>query len=678
MDHQPLYTPLDPSSRQIRLLHVVCSGFDNDFAPVICSLTTASLDDPSLKYIALSYVWGLDMSQTSLCVNGTEFKPTANLFDFLARYRKISYIVPEWELADFPLWIDAVCINQEDIPERNSQVQMMGSIYRSATRTISWLGPDDDDSETAIMTLKETFPKMMDSMQKRDLLAWLDPQQTNLWQESERHADPLNLTRNNFWHSCQSILQRAYFSRSWITQELVLSRNVIILCGQQTIPLIAFTIVWLWLHHIEGLPCPPQVDARLWSFLSTREGRRFINWGVLNKLPNLSNLMRDSLVAPEQNLALIWHELVLHARIQQATDPRDKLYSVLGILDRRFKPDYAASIESVFCDFAKEYIYAEKRLSILREAGHGIFSDTPEHPRHRLFIPSWVPDWDALSKEFTWGLIYHGEYRLYADGNPRPTLRQGGDSETTASLQERNGYHYKIVGRILTALGLVCDTTSAIRRLVGSDYSSWILFCEEYVSSYGEHSRYVTGIPVLQALARMLFLDRDPISTKTVDRSTPVEDMLRLCVLGILTLGPKDRNISARFGITSHTILVEKFLGSMELAAHLLESGELPGDFVEASTLNAHVQKLTSNWLSLVMNYVAFWTCDGYLGWGPPGMTGTDHVCVIIGCDVPVVLRRVDDHYIHIGPCWVLGLMNGEALENESNGFAKFVNFDIV
>lgn len=157
MAQQSLYTPLDPSSRQIRLLRVSCSEFDDDFAPVICSLVTASLDDPSLNYIALSYVWGLEMSHTPLLINGTDFKATANLFDFLVRYRKISYVVPGWELASVLLWIDAVCINQEDIPERNSQVQMMGAIYRSATRIVSWLGPDEDDSETAVKILRGIF-----------------------------------------------------------------------------------------------------------------------------------------------------------------------------------------------------------------------------------------------------------------------------------------------------------------------------------------------------------------------------------------------------------------------------------------------------------------------------------------------------------------------------------------
>lgn len=678
MAQQSLYTPLDSASRQIRLLRVSCSEFDDDFAPVICSLVTGSLDDPSLDYIALSYVWGFEMSQTPLVIDGTIFKATANLFEFLVRYRKISYVVPGWELANLPLWIDAVCINQDDIPERNSQVQMMGAIYRSATKTISWLGPDDGDSETAVKVLRNIFPRVNDSIRKKDLLAWLDPEKTNLWQKSVQRTNRIpGFSGNDFWDSCKQILTRAYFSRSWITQELVLSRNVVVLCGQQTVPLFAFWVIWEWLLRIQGLPCPAQVDADLWSLLSTREGRRLLGWGALNKIPNLMDLMRDSKVAPEQDLALIWHELVLHARILQATDPRDKLYSVLGMLDRKYKPDYSASIEDVFFDFATEYAHAEKRLSVLREAGHGVFSDTPEFPRHRLFVPSWVPNWDALSKEFTWGQVYHGDCRLLADGNHHLSLQQAGDSQAGPSLEGGSGCTFKIVGRTLKACGLLCDSVVAVRRL-GVDHESWFLFCKDFVSNRGAHSQYVSGIPVLQALARMMFLDLDPTSAKAIDHSTPAQDMLRLCILGIILMGSPAPSIIDKFGLASHPSLVEKFLGSGDLASHVLDPAKVPKDLVDISALRVHLPKLTSDRLSLVMNYVAFWTLDGFLGWGPPGMADGDVVCVIIGCNVPVVLRSVGDHYIHIGPCWVLGLMNGEALEKASKGLVEFSDFNIV
>ncbi|KAL1877000.1 hypothetical protein Daus18300_002609 [Diaporthe australafricana] len=603
MDQQPLYTPLDSSKRQIRLLRVSCSEFDDDFAPITCRLEVASLDDPSLNYIALSYAWGLETSTIPLVVHGTEFNITANLFGFLVRYRKLSYVVPQWELANLPLWIDAVCINQDDIPERNSQVQMMGSIYRSAIRTISWLGPDAGGSEATVKVMRQIFPKVNDSIRKKDLLAWLKPEETGLWQKDGQSGDGTTFSSGNiFWDSCREILSRAYFSRSWITQELVLSRNVVVLCGQQTLPLAAFWIIWEWLLRIEGVPCPSHVDPGLWSFLSSREGRRLLGWGALNKLPNLMELMSGSKDAPEQDLAVVWHELVLHTRVLQATDPRDKLYSVLGMLDRKFKPDYSASAEDVFCEFAKEYVYAEKRLSVLREAGHGTFFGNPEHPRHRLFVPSWVPNWDALSKEFTWGQFYHGGYRLFADGNPHSSPKQASNPQVRASSEHVQGGHWKIVGKTLTALGVACDSVLAVHRL-DVDHESWTSFCENYVSKRGEHS-YVTGIPLLQALARMIFLDRDPISGRNIDHATTAPDMLRICILGVILMGSSAQGSIEKFGIASHSNLVHKLIGCGETANNLLRSEELLRDVVDVSTLRTHLPKLTSDRLSLLSGHL--------------------------------------------------------------------------
>lgn len=193
----------------------------------------------------------------------------------------------------------------------------------------------------------------------------------------------------------------------------------------------------------------------------------------------------------------------------------------------------------------------------------------------------------------------------------------------------------------------------------------------------GEQS-YVTGIPLLQALARIIFLDQDPISGRNIDHATTARDLLRVCILGIILMGSSAQGSIEKFGLTSHSNLVHKLIGCGKTANNLLRSEELPRDVVDVSTLGTHLPRLTSGGLSLVLNYVAFWTSDGYLGWGPPGMEAGDAICVVIGCDVPVALGRVGDHFIHIGPCWVLGLMNGEALEKVSSGPAEFASFDMV
>jgi hypothetical protein len=81
---------------------------------------------------------------------------------------------------------------------------------------------------------------------------------------------------------------------------------------------------------------------------------------------------------------------------------------------------------------------------------------------------------------------------------------------------------------------------------------------------------------------------------------------------------------------------------------------------------------------SIAFTSVLFVTEEGYLGWGPPGMQTGDLVCVIFGCDTPVVLHRVDSHYIHVGVCFAVGLMDGAAVSGASEESDQVQHFTIV
>ena len=78
---------------------------------------------------------------------------TLNLFKALQHLRL--------DTAPRVLWVDAICIDQDNIPERDAQVQLMGNIYRTAGRVIVWLGPEADNSAM--------LPPLVDS-----LVAWFD------------------------------------------------------------------------------------------------------------------------------------------------------------------------------------------------------------------------------------------------------------------------------------------------------------------------------------------------------------------------------------------------------------------------------------------------------------------------------------------------------------------------
>ncbi|KAF2461212.1 heterokaryon incompatibility, partial [Lineolata rhizophorae] len=86
----------------------------------------------SPKYEALSYTWGDALDRHSIACEGKTIRVTANLLSALQHLRQ-----PDVTRI---LWVDAVCINQGNIAERDAQVRMMGDIYRMAARVLVWLG----------------------------------------------------------------------------------------------------------------------------------------------------------------------------------------------------------------------------------------------------------------------------------------------------------------------------------------------------------------------------------------------------------------------------------------------------------------------------------------------------------------------------------------------------------
>ncbi|KAF2843218.1 HET-domain-containing protein, partial [Patellaria atrata CBS 101060] len=151
-----VYQPL-PSSNHIRLLELKESSSPPGFE---CSLQIVDLDTELLSYEALSYTWGChwytsgyknrppterdrerDAQRSTILCDGKLIWIRLNLYNALGRLFKTR---GENQTQTYPkLWVDAICINQEDLDERAQQVALMGNIYASATRVIAWLGECD-------------------------------------------------------------------------------------------------------------------------------------------------------------------------------------------------------------------------------------------------------------------------------------------------------------------------------------------------------------------------------------------------------------------------------------------------------------------------------------------------------------------------------------------------------
>jgi hypothetical protein len=141
------YEPLDAIDLEIRVV-ILKPGTKS--APIECELEhvpTSKESKPSYK--ALSYTWGSPEIRKTIRLQGITVQVRENLWQALYHIRS--------PYTSLRLWVDTICINQDDIPERNEQVSRMGTIYSLATEVIVWLGPHKDRSKLAITFIQDNM-----------------------------------------------------------------------------------------------------------------------------------------------------------------------------------------------------------------------------------------------------------------------------------------------------------------------------------------------------------------------------------------------------------------------------------------------------------------------------------------------------------------------------------------
>jgi hypothetical protein len=249
------YLPLDTEFSTIRLLRVLPG---DRAAQLRCTIEHVPSTDASISYRALSYAWrdsyleldGEDVEKENLIVNYTSSLLIGkNLAAFLYQIRHDT--VP----TDY-MWIDAICINQEDIAERNMHVVKMGAVYRKAKNVIVWLGPAQDNSALAISFIEELGRLGRESSETTDHGTG---SLFNFWNSSVKQklqdASQDNDAKKN-WVAIVDLFKRAWWRRTWIVQEVLLARDFTFMCGSS---ILDWTSLWqilenLWAHsHVSSL-----------------------------------------------------------------------------------------------------------------------------------------------------------------------------------------------------------------------------------------------------------------------------------------------------------------------------------------------------------------------------------------------------------------------------------------
>ncbi|CAG9948970.1 unnamed protein product, partial [Clonostachys rosea f. rosea IK726] len=273
-----LYEPLaDGSVRLLRLLPLSGGHKGIDCQLFTCPLLKSRSTHP---YEALSYVWGPEDNQQSIRINNCEVPVRTNLYEALSCLQD--------PFIERIIWIDAICINQEDIDEKGQQVQCMAKIYARASRVIVWLGKVADQSNEALEAIRAAAEgQYVDSATDKAIVTLLD---------------------------------RPWFKRIWVLQEVAAARHILIRSGRTEIDGFAFC------SGLNALEISYGTNQSLGDIIPTIA--YLIRGAVFRpryEEPETSQVERFALnIRPLSQLVDTYHT-------RQATDRRDMIYALLGM-----------------------------------------------------------------------------------------------------------------------------------------------------------------------------------------------------------------------------------------------------------------------------------------------------------------------------------------------------------
>lgn len=313
-----------PSPRHIRLLNITPltgGALDNVLE---ATLSAVNLDE-NPSYTCLSYVWenpthykkkderAWKSPEHTLILHGYIFRIRLNLFNALHRLRRLVGLGP--------IWIDAVCINQNNNKEKTSQVTLMSDIYGSAKQVIAWLGEASSGIEEVINLIEEKVPVTLQDFRREH-----DHPKSSLVLSDDEKVQSLkrNLTPEELEKISSFIAPLTWFSRAWIVQETVLARDLRFLYGSFYI-----SIDTIW----KGCFCLTSLRRSHDNFDGTSTDWAYWACEFAQQVaPKYQNFSKPTVVtAYLDNIATNASGL----RAWEATDGRDKVFAFLGLSCKR-------------------------------------------------------------------------------------------------------------------------------------------------------------------------------------------------------------------------------------------------------------------------------------------------------------------------------------------------------
>ena len=681
------YDPL-PDTRSFRLIKEIAS--DASGSHLSCVLESFGLDAcPS--YGCLSYTWGpaltsdaetggpTDTARFELIVRAEEaagvLSINENLYDALCQMSSSLFD------STLYMWVDAICIDQDNLKERSSQVSMMDSIYSGADKVIVWLGRDMADFSNFAWFHSDALASEYLQDSQTDSIAKRIKSEAPIFQEVYRSEPGILEKRRSY---CRFIEQRRWFNRAWIVQEIALARpsDIEVWCGNgrlSWINMVAFAL---------GL-----VLSGLGSYLQNMSktvkhqpvGAEVVRLGLLQEYCERGGPDQESSGGDVMNLDKLLMELYevtdiegrRHAFLQHAlselrpfesSDPRDKVYAALGIVNKFLPrgsrpfiyPEYETPVKEVYQCTAKFLFEHLPNVSVLA------LVEDPSR-RKTVNLPSWVPDFCSQQ----------------GDGS----LRAATLMRYNASAGQPPGPFWSLKDSILSLRGGCHDTMAQIGISMSRPEEElplsepWVVL--DSLEIIDDALRlcstldptYSNGQSHIRALRRTIIADEASLSGSV--------DHFRCWLLWHLRLASRSRIQGVTDVSKSIVHRMDMLNGSAVSQEDSLPTPQLVAFYVRQNHAKSKERSVESNaTLKRILNNAklfgslthTLWpdrrlytTSRGYIGLGPLSTQVGDEVWVICDAKIPLVLHPQPENskqFQLVGETYLHGFMNGEALKS--------------
>lgn len=524
------------------------------------------------------------------------------------------------------IWVDALCINQADILEKNVQLAQWTEIFARAKQVIAWLGPSSENSQLAIKWIRDYGgrshelnigdaggPRLISLLDALDV-----PGDGSVGQKAMLFAADLReqLSPANSWHadlitSFLKLFTRAYWSRLWIVQDIICASNLIFVCGEETV---SDNALYNGLRLLRNFA---QYQNLKWNrmvqepYFLRSSGASLASLASINisRPINMLKVRRVDYAAP-----LIQHLRTF--RFLNTTDPRDKVFALLGISRDAealgLRADYNQTCEQVYTNTARRLICA----------GYMDVLSLVQFPKMVPGLQSWVPDLSRTS--------YRAPLQqrsLERNGPPGSTRLE--PTFLTSATKER----------IIPRRENIIDSNMPL-VLSGVRVSE--------IEHVGMHWKDEAGVGQwLHELQRLS--NRIPDMNQTAEYR--VQAVWRAAVA--------DQEI--RQGARKPRLADEK----VQIACKAFKDMDLK--HVDEKTLrDVGLSYYCEGLQSVAKGRRPLLAAGGYLGIGPSETQPGDVVFVLLGADVPFIMRRgsyESDRMQIVGEAYLHGVMDGEVME---------------